>query len=144
MLLLLIIFTVKSLQKEQNSKNLLLRPQSAGIDQQSPQSDSTPWTLTLPEGLFKTLLMKLWKIWTVMWSPQCPWFQWLRNTLSSNRECRRTLENSISKILRRKIRIQCTTMNSCPTELQYLRNRKLSLFYDIFCWKISKVLNILK
>ena len=41
---LLIILIVKSLQKEQNSTNLLL---SAGINLQSPQSDSTPWTLTL-------------------------------------------------------------------------------------------------
>ena len=35
---------VKSLQKEQNSTN---DPQSAGINLQSPQRDSTPWTLTL-------------------------------------------------------------------------------------------------
>ena len=42
---LFIIFIVKSLQKEQNSTN---DPQSAGINLQSPQSDSTPWTLTLP------------------------------------------------------------------------------------------------
>ena len=40
---LLIIFIVKSLQKEQNSTNLLLYdPQSAGISLQSSQSDSTP------------------------------------------------------------------------------------------------------
>ena len=32
------LFKVKSLQKEQNSTNLL-----------SPLSDSTPWTLTLPQ-----------------------------------------------------------------------------------------------
>ena len=45
---LFIIFIVKSLQKEQNSTNLLLYdPQSAGINLQSPQSNSTPWTLTL-------------------------------------------------------------------------------------------------
>jgi hypothetical protein len=44
---LLIIFIVKSLQKKQNSTNLLL---SAGINLQSPQSDSTPWTLTLILG----------------------------------------------------------------------------------------------
>ena len=42
---LLIIFIVKSLQKEQNSTNLLLWPQSAGIKLQLPQSDSTPSTL---------------------------------------------------------------------------------------------------
>ena len=41
---LFIIFVVKSLQKEQNSTN---DPQSAGINLQSSQSDSTPWTLTL-------------------------------------------------------------------------------------------------
>ena len=43
---LFIIFTVKSLQKEQNSTNLPLHydPQSVGINLQSPQSDSTPWT----------------------------------------------------------------------------------------------------
>ena len=44
---LLNIFIVKSLKKEQNSINLLLWPQSARIKLQSPQSDSTPWTLTL-------------------------------------------------------------------------------------------------
>ena len=44
---LLIIFVVKSLQKEQNNTNLLLCPPSAGTNLQSPQSDSTPWTLTL-------------------------------------------------------------------------------------------------
>ena len=51
--ILLIIFIVKSLQKEQNSTNLLLHmydPQSAGINLQLPQSDSTPWTLTLPKS----------------------------------------------------------------------------------------------
>ena len=42
---LLIIFIVKSLKKEQNSTNLLICPQSARINLQSPQSDSTPWTL---------------------------------------------------------------------------------------------------
>ena len=42
---LLINFLVKSLQKEQNSTNLLLWP--PGINLQSPQSDSTFWTLTL-------------------------------------------------------------------------------------------------
>ena len=48
---LLIIFIVKSLQKEQNSTNLLLYDsQSARINLQSPQSDSTPWTLTLAGG----------------------------------------------------------------------------------------------
>ena len=45
---LFIIFVVKSLQKEQNSTNLPYDPQSAGINLQAPQSDSTPWTLTLP------------------------------------------------------------------------------------------------
>ena len=40
-------FIVKSLQKEQNNTNPLLDPQSAGINMQSPQSDSTFWTLTL-------------------------------------------------------------------------------------------------
>ena len=28
-----------------------MTPQSAGINLQSPQSDSTPWTLTLPTGV---------------------------------------------------------------------------------------------
>ena len=41
---LLITFIVKSLQKEQNSTNLLLWPP---ICRNKPQSDSTPWTLTL-------------------------------------------------------------------------------------------------
>jgi hypothetical protein len=41
---LAIIFIVKSLQKEQNSTN---DPQSAGINVQSPQSESTPRRLTL-------------------------------------------------------------------------------------------------
>ena len=42
---------MKSLQKEQNSTNLLLYDsQSARINLQSPQSDSTPWTLTLAGG----------------------------------------------------------------------------------------------
>ena len=43
---LLINFIVKSLQKEQNSTNLPIY-QSAGINVQSPQSDSTPRRLTL-------------------------------------------------------------------------------------------------
>ena len=48
-LTLLIIFIVKSLQKEQNSTNLLctMTPQSAGINVESPQSESTPRRLTL-------------------------------------------------------------------------------------------------
>ena len=53
---LFIIFILKSLQKEQNSTNLLLWPQSAGINLQSPQSDSTPWTLTLVQTLVKPKL----------------------------------------------------------------------------------------
>ena len=47
---LLIIFIVKSLQKEQKSTNLLntyYESQSAGINVQSPQSESTPRSLTL-------------------------------------------------------------------------------------------------
>ena len=45
---LLIIFIVKSLQKEQKKAQIYYcDPQSAGINLQSPQSDSTPWTLTL-------------------------------------------------------------------------------------------------
>ena len=36
---ILIIFVVKSLQKEQNSRNLVLWTQSTGINLQSPQSD---------------------------------------------------------------------------------------------------------
>ena len=44
---LLIIFIVKSLQKEQNTQIYYYNPQSAGINLQSPQSDSTPWTLIL-------------------------------------------------------------------------------------------------
>ena len=49
---LLVIFIVKSLQKEQNSKSTkYYDPQSAGINLQSLQSDSTPWTLTLVGAL---------------------------------------------------------------------------------------------
>ena len=48
-------FIVKSLQKEQNNTNPLLDPQSAGINMQSPQSDSTFWTLTLVSGLLTNL-----------------------------------------------------------------------------------------
>ena len=44
---LLINFIVKSLQKEQNSKIYYYDPHSTGINLQSPQSDSTLWTLTL-------------------------------------------------------------------------------------------------
>ena len=44
---LLIIFLVKSLQKEQKAQIMEYKPQSAGINLQSPQSDSTPWTPTL-------------------------------------------------------------------------------------------------
>ena len=44
---LLIIFLVKSLQKEQKAQIMEYKPQSAGINLQSPQSDSTPWILTL-------------------------------------------------------------------------------------------------
>ena len=38
---------MKSLQKEQKAQIMEYKPQSAGINLQSPQSDSTPWTLTL-------------------------------------------------------------------------------------------------
>ena len=38
---------VKNLQKEQIAQITYYEPQSAGINLQSPQSDSTPWTLTL-------------------------------------------------------------------------------------------------
>ena len=44
---LLIIFIVKSLQKEQIAQITQYEPQSAGINLKSPQSDSTPWTPTL-------------------------------------------------------------------------------------------------
>ena len=44
---LLIIFIVKSLQKSKIAQIYYYEPQSAGINLQSPQSDSTPWTLTL-------------------------------------------------------------------------------------------------
>ena len=45
---LFIIFMVKSLQKKSKIAQIYYYdPQSAGIDLQSPQSDSTPWTLTL-------------------------------------------------------------------------------------------------
>ena len=51
---LLIIFIGKSLQKEQNSTNLLYYdPQSAGINVQSSQSESTPRRLTLLEIEFQ-------------------------------------------------------------------------------------------
>ena len=43
----LIIFLVKGLQKEQKAQIMEYKPQSAGINLQSPQSDSTPWTLTI-------------------------------------------------------------------------------------------------
>ena len=38
---------MKSLQKEQKAQIMEYKPQIAGINLQSPQSDSTPWTLTL-------------------------------------------------------------------------------------------------
>ena len=46
-----IIFIVKSLQKEQNSLAQIYDydPQSAGINEQSPKSESTPRRLTLSE-----------------------------------------------------------------------------------------------
>ena len=46
---LLIIFIVKSLQKRAKyvAQIYCYDPHSAGINLQSPQSDSTPWTLTL-------------------------------------------------------------------------------------------------
>ena len=50
---LLIIFLVKSLQKEQKAQIMEYKPQSAGINLQSPQSDSTPWTLTLEKTLLR-------------------------------------------------------------------------------------------
>jgi hypothetical protein len=55
-LTLLIIFIVKSLQKEQNSTNLLLWPQSTGINMQLPQSESTPRGLMLVNGLILLLV----------------------------------------------------------------------------------------
>ena len=48
---LLIIFIVKSLQKEQNSTIYYYDLQSAGINVQPPQSESTPRRLTLYHGL---------------------------------------------------------------------------------------------
>ena len=45
--MLLIIFIAKSLQKEQNNTNPLLWPQSAGINMQSPKSESTSRRLAL-------------------------------------------------------------------------------------------------
>ena len=59
---LLTIFIVKSLQKEQSSSNLLLWPQSAGINLQSPQSYSTPWTLTLEHNHWLELPNQNWTI----------------------------------------------------------------------------------
>ena len=44
---LLIIFIMKSLQKSKIAQIYYYDPQSTGINLQSPQSDSTPWTLTL-------------------------------------------------------------------------------------------------
>ena len=44
---------MKSLQKEQND------PKSAGINLQSPQSDSTPWTLTLEGTQFRIHFLKV-------------------------------------------------------------------------------------
>ena len=44
---LLIIFIVKCLQKELIAQFDYYDPQSAGINLQSSQSDSTPWTLAL-------------------------------------------------------------------------------------------------
>ena len=48
---LLIIFTVKSLQKEKTAQILYYEGQSAGINLQSPQIESTPRTLTLDFNL---------------------------------------------------------------------------------------------
>ena len=42
---------MKSLQKEQIAQITQHESQSARINLQSPQSDSTPWTLTLLTGL---------------------------------------------------------------------------------------------
>ena len=66
---LFIIFIVKSLQKEQNSTNILLWPQSAGINLQTPQSDSTPWTLTLvrPHWIFYSVFLIEWNGVRVKW-----------------------------------------------------------------------------
>ena len=51
---------MKSLQKEQNSTNLLLWPPiHPGINLQSPQSDSTLWTLTLGRELIIRLARHL-------------------------------------------------------------------------------------
>ena len=47
---------MKSLQKEQNSTNLL--PQSAGINMKSPQSESTPMRLTLKFSIFQIISEK--------------------------------------------------------------------------------------
>ena len=44
---LFIIFLVKSFQKSKIAQIYYYDPTSAGINLQSPQSDSTPWTLTL-------------------------------------------------------------------------------------------------
>ena len=50
---LLNIFLVKSLQIELLAQIHYYDPQSTGINLQSPQSDLTPWTLTLPKGHFE-------------------------------------------------------------------------------------------
>ena len=46
---------MKSLQKEQKAQITEYKPQSAGINLQSPQSDSTPWTLTLIQLLKQSI-----------------------------------------------------------------------------------------
>ena len=43
---------MKSLQKEQKAQIMEYKPQSAGINLQSPQSELTLWTLTLPKRDF--------------------------------------------------------------------------------------------
>ena len=48
---------MKSLQKEQIAQITQYEPQSAGINLQSPQTDSTPWTLTLDEKLIHKIIL---------------------------------------------------------------------------------------
>ena len=52
---LLIIFIVKSLQKSKIAQIYYYDPQAAGINVQSPQSESTPTRLTLPGRHTNTL-----------------------------------------------------------------------------------------
>ena len=84
---------MKSLQKEQNgTKILLMTPQSAGINVQSPQSESTPRRLTLRPNFPHQ------RLWT--WRHKNRWLGYLQQKWFNTRLDQFSLQLNITKSFR--------------------------------------------